>query len=310
MSATFRSGTPADSYPAFKILRLSFWDLVRRQTDETVPAAADVPESDHLKAYERFAPLFEFLAGHAYAWWVAENEAGGLVGYARSLLMDGVLELTEFFVLPGQQMGGVGRELLTRAFPESGPDFQRRLIEATLDVRAQARYVKTGLHPRVPIYNLMSTELVLQNVPTVETDLQCEAVTAPQSEMHDIDRAILEYVRRVEHEWLAVNRQLYLARRAGQVVGYFYMGKEVGAFDGPMALLDNADFPALLNFWERLAIARGGDFGLEIPTTNAPALHYLMGRGYRLEKIITVMMTDSAWGDFSRYILTSPPLFI
>ena len=64
-------------------------------------------------------PMFEYLAKHAAQFWVAEND-GGIIAYARSIEHDGMQELTEIFVSPPQQSSGVGRELLSRAFPKSG----------------------------------------------------------------------------------------------------------------------------------------------------------------------------------------------
>ena len=76
----------------------------------------------------------------ATRWWFAEDEATGeAIGYARSILRDGVRELTEFFVLPEAQGAGVGRGLLARAFPADGA--RHRAIVATMDPRAIARYL-------------------------------------------------------------------------------------------------------------------------------------------------------------------------
>src|SRR6185295_12550360 len=98
---------------------------------------------------ERRRPLFEHLARSAEEFWIAE-EAGDAIGYARSILRDNALELTEFFVLPGRQSAGVGRELLARAFPKD--DVAHRSIIATTDARAQGRYLRAGVYPRFPIY--------------------------------------------------------------------------------------------------------------------------------------------------------------
>ena len=66
-----------------------------------------------------FRPLYDHLARTGEHFWIAERD-GESIGYARSVLRDGVRELTEFFVLPGHQSAGLGRELLSRAFPTEG----------------------------------------------------------------------------------------------------------------------------------------------------------------------------------------------
>lgn len=305
-----RRGTPADTQAVLNVFRASVRDLVPRLTGQLAPSPELTPAE--IAGWERIVPLMDFLATHHYQWWVAE-QGDQLVGYARSILMGEVLELTEFFVLPGVQSGGIGRELLARAFPNNGPGFSRRVIDATLDVRAQSRYIKAGTAPRFPIYDIMSTPDVLTDVPTITTDLSIEQVhdaVAAQPIIMQLDDIILGLSRPEIHGWLLDNRDAYLYRRGGQVVGYGYIGRSKRGYDGPFALLDSGDFPAVLNHWERLAMVRGGAFGLEVPTIATEALGYLVGRGYHIEQFMTVLMMDRPFGDFSRYILNSPPLFI
>src|SRR5205807_2931447 len=98
-------------------------------------------------------PLHGLLAQIAAEWWVAEETGSGrLVGFARSIERDSLLELTEFFVRPDQQSRGVGKALLERAFP-AGRGSVRSII-ATSDVRAQARYYAAGTVARFPLFTL------------------------------------------------------------------------------------------------------------------------------------------------------------
>ena len=75
-----------------------------------------------------------------------------IIGFARSMMRDGVHSLSEFWVLPQEQSSGIGREPLQRADPAD--DARLRYIIATVDTRAQARYryMKAGLYPRFSIY--------------------------------------------------------------------------------------------------------------------------------------------------------------
>jgi GNAT superfamily N-acetyltransferase len=84
------------------------------------------------------------------------SESCRLVGFARTIEREGLVELTEFFVLPVTQGRGIGRELLERAFP-SGAGRVRSIV-ATADVRAQARYYAAGTVARFPIYSLECRE--------------------------------------------------------------------------------------------------------------------------------------------------------
>src|SRR2546428_3121457 len=60
-----------------------------------------------------------------------------------------------FFVLPGDQGRGLGRALLERPLAYGGArGAEIRCTGATLDPRAQARYVMAGMPPRWPISRL------------------------------------------------------------------------------------------------------------------------------------------------------------
>src|SRR5215510_12731151 len=82
-------------------------------------------------------------------------EDGRIRGMVSALVRGPVWYLSMFFVLPGDQGRGVGRALLERALAYGearGADV--RCTWATLDPRAQARYVMAGMAPRWPIYRL------------------------------------------------------------------------------------------------------------------------------------------------------------
>jgi hypothetical protein len=211
---------------------------------------------------------------------------------------------TEFFVLPGEQSAGVGRELLARAFPANGA--AHRSIMATTDIRAQARYLKAGVYPRFPVFYFGRPPEPV----TVTTDLTIEPITASPENLAAIgalDRALLGHRRDVDHSWLMSERQGYLYIRGDRSVGYGY----VGARNGPFAVLDADDFPAVLAHAENEAAAHGRkEFGIEVPMVNRVAVDYLLARGYRMDSFIAILMSDTPWGSFEHYIVTSPPFFL
>ena len=72
-----------------------------------------------------------------------------------ALVRGRVWYLSMFFVLPGDQGRGLGRALLERALAYGeARGAEIRCTLATLDPRAQARYVMAGMAPRWPIYRL------------------------------------------------------------------------------------------------------------------------------------------------------------
>jgi hypothetical protein len=255
------------------------------------------------KLWETRKPMFDYLTTTAEHFWIAEED-GKPIGYARSILRDGARELTEFFVLPGSQSGGVGRELLSLAFPADGA--HHRTIVATIDIRAQSRYLKSGVYPRFPIYYF---ERPPQPV-TLPTDLMIEPVTESLetlAALREIDLHILGYRRDIDHAWMMTDRQCYLYRRKEKVVGYGYASKRCG----PFALLDAADFPAVLAHAETNAHSLGAKtVGFEVPMINTSAVQHLLGRGYQLDTFFAYFMSDKPYGKLENYIVFSPPFFI
>ncbi len=298
---TYRPGTAEDSFDLFQIFQAALLDLSRRLNVTAITGGDDPDVMRTL--WEKRRPLWDHLARTAAEFWVAEAE-GRIIGYARSIVRDGTQELTEYFILPGEQSQGVGRELLARAFPPQGA--RHRSIIATLDMRAQVRYLKAGVYPRFPLqYFSRRPEPV-----KIEADLSLAAIT-PSAEslraLAEVDRAVLGYHRDVDHQWLMADRRGYFLRRGGRAAGYAYVGHR----SGPMAMLNDADIPDALALAEADAAAHGQeDFGVEVPMINRRAVDHLLKRGYRVDAFIALYMSDAPPAGFENYICTSPPFFV
>lgn len=302
MSITFRKGTHEDNYTTYKIFQQAILDFGKRAG---VLALTGGQEPDQVeRSWERRISLWNHLTETADQYWIAE-ENGKAVGYARSIVRGNMRELTEFFVLPENQTAGVGRGLLERAFPQD--DSKHRVIVATSDFRALARYLKSGVYPYV-------TEMYVERKPElvhVDSDLEFTLMDSFEGALQttgEIDQAILGHRRDVDHAWLMKERTGYFYRRNGQIVGYGYIHKE---FYGPFAVLNDQDFPAILAHAESQAHELGSEWiGFELPFINRVATNYLMKRGYRLEGFFGSVMSDQPFGKFENYLLTSPPYFL
>lgn len=297
---TFRPGTIADSYHVFCLFEESLADLNRRHGSTTPTSIADPAALSQM--WDERRSLYLHLAGSAKHFWIAER-GGQIIGFSRSILRDGVFQLTELFVLPGQQSSGVGRELLARTFSTEGA--ATRSIIASADVRAQALYLKAGVYPRFPIYYFGRKPGTV----TLATDLSLEPITASPGNLAvigELDKVIVGHRRDADHAWLSADRQGYLYYRGDQPVGYGYLGVR----NGPFALLDPNDFPAVLAHAESEAAANGRDFGVEVPMVNRTAVDYLLGRGFRMDSFMAILMSDTPFGRFENYIATSPPFFM
>jgi GNAT superfamily N-acetyltransferase len=297
----YRPGTAADTRTCFEIFEVTVDDLGRR-TGSVANSTAGDPNAFVLRR-----PLFDHLAETADQWWMAEDDASGrAVGYARSILRDGVRELTEFFVLPDAQAGGVGHELLARAFPAEGA--RHRAIVATTDPPAIARYLKTGLGARLP---LVGWEGVPRDAPFA-TDLARERLDPddpPLEGLAAVDRHILGFRRDEEHRWLARQRPGWLYRRRGAVVGYAYHPTRP-LWGGPYAALEAADLPVLIADGEAAAAAAGHPtVTFDLALTARPAIDHLLGRGFRVDPFVMLYFSDGPEELLDRYVLTSPPFF-
>lgn len=299
MSITYRRGTMEDSYPIFQIFARTLMDYSERMNVMAITGGNDPQVLETLWKVRQ--PMFEYLARDAAQFWVAENE-GEIIAYARSIEHDGVQELTEFFVLPRQQSSGVGRELLSRAFSNSGALY--RAIIATLDERALYRYMKLGLYGRFPLkYFYRKAEKV-----DVATDLKVEPLHLELhlEDINRIDREILFHTRETQHQWITTTRAGFVYKRADKIIGYGY----VGSSSGPFALLDENDFPAVLAHAENLIAERGEEFGAEAPLINQKAIQYFIERKYKIDSFSTIFMSNEPFGKFQNYLCFSPEFFM
>jgi GNAT superfamily N-acetyltransferase len=245
--------------------------------------------------------MFEYLATAAAQFWVAELD-GKIIGYARSMEHDGMQELTEFFVLPEQQSGGVGGELLMRAFPKT--EARYRTVIATLDERALYRYMKMGVYGRFPFkYFYRKAETV-----EVKTDLRIEPAQLKLhiQDINRIDRELISHTRENLHRWIITDRNGFVYKRNGGIVGYGY----VGSSSGPFAVLDENDFPAVLAHAESLMAKIGANFGVETPLINTKAIQYFVERKYQIDSFSAIFMSNVPFGKFENYLCFSPEFFM
>jgi GNAT superfamily N-acetyltransferase len=301
-SLIIRRGTADDSFAVMAVFRHSIINF-SRQWGLIAPSAPMPTQADLETSWERLRSLYEFLADNADQWWLAEQH-GQVVGYARSVFYDGVRELTEFFVHPQAQASGIGRQLLSRAFPLEGA--RHRVIIATLDPGAQTLYMKSKVYPRFPIRNFGRSPEATH----VDTDLEFVPATATPETLEliaTIDNALLGYRRDFVHQWLFQARQGFLCFRQKQVVGFGYVGKN----SGPFAALEPADFPAILAYAETNATEQNlEEFIVAVPLINATVIDYLHSRRYEMGRFVAEVMMDVPFGHFDQYVATVPMFFL
>jgi len=293
-----RRGTLDDSRRCHSVLIEAVVDLTTRQGARW--------EANAEEMWPRFEPIYQLLGEHAAEWWLAEDkDSGELVGYARSMERGGMFELSELFVRPGRQSAGVGRQLLELAFPPDRGEV--RVIIATTDVRALARYYGAGTVARFPI-------VTMSRAPRADAG-QANEVEAVRATVEDLpalavlERAVIEFDRgEAELTWLVKEREGYLYRRGGEPVGFGFIGRS-GV--GPVAALDPADQPAILDHIEGRAAEMGREeIGFEVPMVNEIAMRHLLGQGYRMDTFLTLLLSSRPFGQFDRFIGFGPPIVL
>lgn len=299
MTITYRPGTLADSFAVFQVFLKSIMDYSERMNVQAITGGNDPAMLASI--WEKRKPLFDFLSESASQFWLAEQD-GEVLGYARTIEHDGLQELTEFFVAPNQQSGGVGRELLSRVFADDGAPY--RTIIATMDERALSNYMRMGVYGRILLkYFSRKAEAV-----SVETDLTISPLdlTVHLEALNRIDRELVNHTRADIHRWIVGRRAGFVYQRGGEVVGYGY----VGGNHGPFAVLNADDFPAVLAHAESRAAEKGDDFGVSVPMINQKAVDYLLSRKYQIDSFTTVLMSNVPFGKFENYLTFAPEFFL
>ncbi|HYN63541.1 MAG TPA: GNAT family N-acetyltransferase [Candidatus Limnocylindrales bacterium] len=296
-----RPGTAQDSRPAFDVFLPAIKDLAIR-----LGSPWEVEPED---LWTRLGPMYEFLAAHAAEWWVAEDAATGqLIGHARSIERGGLFELSEFFVLPGRQMAGVGAALLKSTFPEGRGEV--RAIIATSDVRAQARYYRAGTAARFPILSLNGAPGAAAGDGAADRTMEAQRATEEDiPALVELEHSVLGFDRGDEFRWLLEHREGYLYRRSGRIVGSGFLGSRGGV--GPVSAAQPADTPGILDHLERRAAELEiAEMSFDTPGPNEAGIRHLLDRGFRLDQFLTLLMSNRPFGQFDRFIGFSPPFVL
>ena len=233
---------------------------------------------------------------------------GKVAAFATTILRGKTHFLSMFWALPSIQSKGVGRKLLTRAFETPNPPASAvRCVYASLDSRAQALYLKFGMHPRGMFYLLVGSpkrsprpERAVTLVPLGEigkTSPQMLAVAAR------FDRIFREARRDEDIRFIMglPGARFFLVRARGLTLGYAIV-TEKGRV-GPVCVTDPRYSEGVA--WAVKEAAR--EMGAEkmvvvVPGVNAGALEVFFGAGLKTE-FFGAWMSAKPIGAFESYLL-------
>lgn len=294
MSIRYRKFAPDDRMPVYRMFRETIWDYMLQHGIASPDYENEVDEY-----FQRQQNLYVHLERVASEDWVAENDNGDLVGWARSIERDGHLQLTHFFVDPNTQGSGVGRTLLERAFPLGRGD--QRSIIATTNPSALSLYLRHDVSFQGMAFSFYGEPKVRafdSNLAVEQPDASPEVL----EQILSIDAQVLGYRRPAELEFFMHQQPVFLFYRDQQLVAYAF-GCD-GYSSGPAATLEPEHLPAILHQIERSASESDMDsLWLTIPAPARQAVTWALDSGYRIDPFYEVLLARKPTLKLDRYIM-------
>jgi hypothetical protein len=213
-----------------------------------------------------------------------------------------------FFVLPGDQGRGLGRALLEHALAYGeARGTVIRCTAATLDPRAQTRYVMAGMAPHWPVYPLNGDAAAVARLEArvrrgaEERELPCDPGTAEKltAEAFAHDRA-----DDLAH-WRADGGAGVAIERAGELIAFAYRR---GDRIGPAAGRDHAALLQAVATAAAAGVGGGGSVTMRVPGACAFLLEALVSCGFRIGNP-TLFMTSRLFGRPELYLPSGPILY-
>lgn len=270
--------------------------LARRGQPVTRPA--DAPVASDARAGLASDPDGYFCA-------VQEGRIRGMVS---ALVRGRVWYLSMFFVLPGDQGRGLGRALLEHALAYGeARGTVIRCTAATLDPRAQTRYIMAGMAPHWPVYPLNGDAAAVARLEArvrrgaEERELPCDPGTAEKltAEAFAHDRA-----DDLAH-WRADGGAGVAIERAGELIAFAYRR---GDRIGPAAGRDHAALLQAVATAAAAGVGGGGSVTMRVPGACAFLLEALVSCGFRIGNP-TLFMTSRLFGRPELYLPSGPILY-
>jgi GNAT superfamily N-acetyltransferase len=237
--------------------------------------------------------------------YVAEQE-GQILAYAGAITRSATTFLTDLFVHPETQSTGLGKTLLHYALPQDG------LIHFTMtstDPRAQALYIRSGMQPKFPNFNLQwhkpaAIKLPTSSVEVVEGDPADPAFIQWDTQISGRERPI-------DHAFWLEEQQavpLWFLRNAA-TIGYGYVRLNVDSLwysqvckVGPLGVSSSEDATDCVLAAINWACQRTGVVYIDVPGPH-PCLAALLDCGFRITYVELFVSNEATpFFDAERYI--------
>ena len=317
--AILRPIAPADIPACIDVFYQSVDPLYRR-LDQAIPPR------DPASLSRLIGHLLDHDAERA---WLAESpsstadpEPPRILGFGTAWQRESTWYLALLFIRPEAQAGGLGRQLLLRTFPrgplaaDAGADaggaatgLMGTCVDSIQPI-STGLYAGHGIVPRVPLFTAIGRppDGSLPALPrdVVATGFEALPSTFPLADtLAAVDRGTLGFARPQDHRfWARERRRGVLFRRsgAGDAVGYGYV--QPSGRLGPVALLDDTLYPAVLG----TLVAREsppGPYLALVPGVNHRAMVALLHAGFRFEGFPGIVGSTRPWEGLERYLPAS-----
>jgi GNAT superfamily N-acetyltransferase len=233
-------------------------------------------------------------------------EEGQIRGMVSALVRGPVWYLSMFFVLPGDQSRGLGRALLEPALAYGEARGAKiRCTLATLDPRAQARYVMAGMAPRWPIYRLEGDAAAVARLRAqVGLDARERELPCAPGAAEELTAEVFGHGRADDlAHWRSDTSAAMAIERGGMLTAFAYRrGERIGPAAG-------RDETALLQAVAAAANAGGGgNVTVRVPGACASLLEALVGCGFRIGEL-AIFLASRPFGRPELYLPSGPILY-
>jgi len=235
-------------------------------------------------------------------------EEGRVQGMVSALVRGRVWYLSMFFVLPGNQGRGLGRALLERAlaYGESRRA-EVRCTWATLDPRAQARYVMAGMAPRWPIYRLEGDAAAVARLRAqVGLDARERESPCPPGAAEKLITEVFGHNRAGDLvHWRSDTSAAVAIERDGDIAGFAYRrGERIG----PAAARDETTLLRAVAAAAAADAGGGGNVTVRVPGACASLLETLVCCGFRIGEL-AIFLASRPFGRPELYLPSGPILY-
>ena len=225
--------------------------------------------------------------------WVAET-GGALVGYAALIVRGGVGFIAELFVRRESQSARIGGALLAKLLEAASPTF---CTMSSGDPRALSLYIRAGLQPRWPHFQLIGSP---EHLPRPGPEVEVWDVEEKDETIIGWDAEISGRARAQEHAyWRSTHAVPLWVCGKERTVGYGYVhrtpataGAAAGVLLGPIGARSAADAAASLDAILRWSRPFGHVVHVGIPGPH-PSLPVLLRAGFRLKFIETYCCSNA-----------------